>query len=475
MAVIKIPPPNDKQKLFLSAKAKRVGFGGARGGGKSWAVRTKAKLLAFRYPGIRILIVRRTYQELINNHINILRAELLGVAKYNGTEKTLKFNNGSVIDFMYCAKDADLDHLQGVEYDVIFLDEATQLSEYQMKTITACLRGVNDFPKRIYYTCNPGGQGHGYIKRIFIDRVYEPGEDPDEYVFIQSLVTDNKALMREQPDYIKQLESLPPKLRQAWLEGRWDVFEGAFFEEFRATPDPQACHDAGITVEEALEDHRWTHVIEPFEIPPSWKIYRSYDWGYGKPFSCSWWAVDYEGCAYRILELYGCTQTPNEGVRWSNKQQFDAIAEIEREHRWLKGKKIQGVADPSIWDGSHGISAAEEADKHGLWFEPGINDRIPGWMQMHERLKFDENGRAMMYFFNTCKAAIRTVPLMMFDEHKPEDLDTDLEDHVCDEIRYFCMMRPIAPRVIEKKEIPLYDPLNQFSGRYDRYNAIRRV
>lgn len=162
-------------------------------------------------------------------------------------------------------------------------------------------------------------------------------------------------------------------------------------------------------------------------------------------------------------------------MRWSNKQQFDAIAEIEREHRWLKGKKIQGVADPSIWDGSHGISAAEEADKHGLWFEPGINDRIPGWMQVHERLKFDENGRAMMYFFNTCKAAIRTVPLMMFDEHKPEDLDTDLEDHVCDEIRYFCMMRPIAPRVIEKKEIPLYDPLNQFSGRYDRYNAIRRV
>lgn len=128
----------------------------ARGGGKSWAVRTKAKLLALKYPGIRILIVRRTYPELTNNHILILRSETLGIARYNDKDKMLKFNNGSSINFAYCARDTDLDRLQGVEYDIIFLDEATQLSEWQMKTITACLRGVNDFPKRVYYTCNPG-------------------------------------------------------------------------------------------------------------------------------------------------------------------------------------------------------------------------------------------------------------------------------------------------------------------------------
>ena len=130
----------------------------------------KAKLLALRYAGIRILIVRRTYPELINNHINILRAELLGIAKYNDKDKVLKFANGSTINFTYCDNDKDLDRLQGVEYDIIFLDEATQLSEYQMKTITACLRGVNEYPKRVYYTCNPNGQGMQYIKRIFIDR-----------------------------------------------------------------------------------------------------------------------------------------------------------------------------------------------------------------------------------------------------------------------------------------------------------------
>ena len=151
--------------------------------------------MALRYPGIKQLIVRRTYPELINNHINQLRVELLEIARYNDKDKVFNFRNGSKINFAYCAKDNDLDRLQGVEFDIIYLDEATQLSEYQMKTITACLRGANDFPKRVYYTMNPGGQGHTYIKRIFIDKKFEDGEDPKDYTFIQSLVSDNKVLM----------------------------------------------------------------------------------------------------------------------------------------------------------------------------------------------------------------------------------------------------------------------------------------
>lgn len=438
-------------------------------------------MLCLIHAGIKVMIVRKSYTELTANHIKPLK-ELLKcgskdeIAKYNDSKKEMRFPNGSEILFRYCDTENDVDRYQGTEVDVLFLDEATQLSENQIKKLCACVRGVNEFPKRTYYTCNPGGKGHGFIKRLFIDRIYERGEYPENYSFIQSLVTDNKALMESDPDYVKELEALPPKLRQAWLEGRWDVFEGAFFEEFRTTPDPQKCYEAGITEEEALVEHRWTHCIKPFDMPKDWKIYRSYDWGYGKPFSCGWWAVDYEGCAYRILELYGCTGTANEGVKWSNKEQFDKIAEIEREHPYLKGKRIQGVADPSIWDGSHGISAAEEAEKHQLWFEPGINDRIAGWMQIHERLRFDENGKAMMYFFDTCKDSIRTIPLMMYDEHKAEDLDSDLEDHACDEIRYFCMMRPIAPRIIEEKQQPMYDPLNQFVER-NKYNKaiFRRI
>lgn len=194
-----IEAPSEKQKEFLRASTKHVGFGGARGGGKSWAVRTKAALLALRHPGIRILIVRRTYPELTNNHIRILRERLAGIAVYSDKEKRMTFPGGGSITFSYCDTDEDLGRMQGVEYDVIFIDEATQLTEYQMKAISACLRGTGDYPRRIYYTCNPGGRGHSYIKRIFIDRRYVEGEDPADYTFIRSLVTDNTALMQAQP------------------------------------------------------------------------------------------------------------------------------------------------------------------------------------------------------------------------------------------------------------------------------------
>ena len=375
--------PSPKQQEFLTATAKHIGFGGARGGGKSWAVRAKAKLLAFNYAGIKILIVRRSYPELVNNHINILRKELFGFAKYKDKDKVFNFPNGSSIQFMYCAKDSDLDRVQGTEYDIIFLDEATQLSEYQMKTITACLRGVNDFPKRIYYTCNPGHQGHAYIKRIFIDKHYNEYENPEDYHFIQSLVTDNKVLMETDPEYVKMLEALPYRQKQAWLYGDWNVFEGQFFEEFKDDP-------------EHYEDRFWTHVIEPFDIPSSWNIYRSFDWGSARPFSCGWWALDHDGVLYRILELYGWTGEDNVGVKWSADKVFKKIKEIENEHPYLKGKKINGIADPAIWQEDGGISIKEMADRNRVYFSKADNSRIPGWDQMHYRMQFDEVGRPMM-------------------------------------------------------------------------------
>lgn len=443
-----ISRPNEKQKLFLLAKAKHIAFGGARGGGKSWAVRTKAKLLAVKYPGINILIVRKSYPELKRNHIFVLKKELHNIATYNNTDKMFTFPNGSTIAFGYCANDGDLDQYQGAEFDIIFLDEATQLSEFQMKTITACLRGVNNFPKHIYYTCNPGGQGHGYIKRIFIDRKFEPSEIPEDYTFIQSLVQDNKVLMEIQPDYIRQLEALPPKLREAWLYGRWDVYEGQFFEDFIDDP-------------EHYKDRVHTHVIDPFEIPRGWKIYRSFDWGYAKPFSCMWFAMDYDGILYHILEYYGCNGTPNEGVKQVPQNVFAEIHRIETEHPWLVGRDIQGIADPAIWDAERGESIADVAMKHQVFFSPGDNKRIPGWMQCHYRLCFDENGIPMFYVFKNCKNFIRTIPLLMYDEHKAEDLDTDGEDHIADAWRYMLMSRPIKPRLAPKRDEYDNGPLKQ--------------
>lgn len=442
-----IGQPNEKQKQFLTCQKKYIAFGGARGGGKSWAVRAKAKLLALRYPGIRLLILRRTLPELESNHIRFLRQELLGVASYSKTDKCFTFPNGSTVAFGYCASDGDLDRYQGAEFDVLFLDEATQLKEEWIRRLTACVRGANDFPKRVYFTCNPGGQGHGYIKRLFIDRRFEPGENPDDYVFIPARVTDNTALLRCQPDYVRQLEALPKRLREAWLEGKWNLFEGQFFEEF--TDDP--VHYA---------DRRFTHVIDPFDIPRTWSVYRSYDFGYARPFSCAWWAVDFDGVAYRILELYGCTATPNEGVRWTPERQFAEIRRIEDTHPWLAGRDIQGVADPAIWDTSRGESIYETALHHRIYFTKGDNRRIPGWMQMHYRMSFDEEGYPMLYVFSTCRAFLRTVPLLLYARTEPEDLDTSMEDHVADECRYFCMSRPIAPRRREVGERPADDPLD---------------
>lgn len=455
--ILRMLKPQPKQQEFLLAKAKHVGFGGARGGGKSEAVRMKAKLLSLRYPGIKILIVRRTYPELMNNHIRILRQELLDIARYNDNNKLLTFINGSTIQFTYCAMDKDLDRLQGTEYDVIFLDEATQLSEYQMKAITACLRGVNQFPKRIYYTCNPGGQGHAYVKRIFLDRNYEEGENPEDYVFIRSLVTDNIALMNENPDYVNQLKALPERLKRAWLYGDWDVFEGQYFEDFRTKPDATKCAEHNLDPDIALKQRRWTHVVKPFDIPADWTIYRSFDWGYSKPFSCGWWAVDHDGTLYRILEFYGCKKNePNVGLKMPPNKVFKAIHKIETEHEWLKGKRIIGVADPAIWNKERGVSIYEMAVAQGVYFIKGDNKRVPGWNQVHYRFDFDDNGYPQMYIFDTCKDFIRTIPLLMYDEHKVEDLDTDGEDHIADETRYMCMQRPIKPNKPKEKD-PYYE------------------
>ena len=470
MKRLQIPMPSAKQRLFLEDQHKYVCFGGARGGGKSWSVRVKAVLLCLNYPGITCCIIRKTYPELRANHIKPLRLMLKcdnpteRIARYNDSEKTITFPNGGTILFRYLENESDEGRFQGTEFDILFIDEATQQPEQRWDILKACVRGVNKFPKRIYLTCNPGGEGHGWVKRLFIDRRFKDTENPDEYVFIQSLVTDNAALMREQPDYLEQLKALPPKRREAWLYGRWDIFEGQFFEDFRMEPDLVAAEAAGCleSSEELKRAHRWTHVIEPFAIPPQWKIYRSFDWGYAKPFSVGWWAVDFEGVAYRILELYGCTETPNEGLKWTPPQVFAEIARTEREHPMLKGRRVIGVADPAIWDAQYGESIAESAAKAGVYFDKGDHERIPGWMQVHYRLQFDANGFPMMYVFSNCKAFIRTIPLLQYDDHRVEDLDTDGEDHVADETRYFLMSRPIKPRVPPTPSTYKQGPMYQY-------------
>ena len=458
--------PTEKQLKFLQMDKQHNGYGGARGGGKSWVLRFKAALLANRYgrpnpwsEGIKICIVRRTLVDVRNNHIIPMKVMLNGLAKFNQAERTFYFPNGATIHFEYYDNDNDETHFQGVEYDVIFIDEATQMREMWLKVIAASCRGVNNFPHRIYYTCNPGGEGHQYIKRIFIDRVYQDGEDPAQYEFVQAKVTDNKVLMENDPNYINFLKNLPPKKRKAWLDGDWDIFEGQFFDEFTNDPDH-------------YDDHRWTHVINPFTPRKHWPIMRSFDWGSYRPFSCGWWTISEDGVLYRILEFYGVQHSgadaiPDTGLKWSADKVFNEIARIEHEHPWLKGKQISGVADPACWKEDGGISFAETAMKYGIYFDKADNARIPGWDQVHYRLQFDENGYARMYFFNTCKDTIRTLPLLMHDKNIVEDLDSKMEDHIADDIRYMCQSRPIEPILESPTYKPMYgaDPLEMFGGR----------
>ena len=191
---------------------------------------------------------------------------------------------------------------------------------------------------------------------------------------------------------------------------------------------------------------------------------RSYDFGYHKPFSLGYWAIDYDGVLYRIAEIYGGTDVPNEGVKQTPDEQFRRIAEFERAHPYLQGRKIvDSVADPSIWDASRGESIADTAMRYGIYFTPGDNQRIPGWMQVHYRFQFDENGYPRMYVFDTCKDFIRTIPQMMYSSTRPEDLDTGLEDHIADEVRYMCMNHPVKPILQEPEKEIWSDPLDQFT------------
>jgi hypothetical protein len=370
-----------------------------------------------------------------------------------------------VILFRYCDAEKDVERFQGTEVDVLFIDESTQMSVDQITKIDACVRGVNAFPKRTYFTCNPGGKSHAWHKRLFVDRRFEGTEQPEDYVFIPARVTDNLALMKADPKYIETLRALPKKLRDMWLDGSWDIFAGQFFEEFRTEPQPDLCLAAGITAEEAQRQRRFVHVIDPVDpqygVPREWPVMRSYDFGYNKPFSMAWWAVDYDGVLYRILELYGCTGQPDEGLRWTPDEQFRHIRDIERNHPWLAGRKIyDGVADPAIWDASRGESIAETAERYGIYFDKGDHERMAGWMQCHYRLQFDQNGYPRCYIFRNCEAFIRTVPLLLYDEKRPEDLDTSQEDHVADEWRYMCMTRPVQPVLPTPKKELVFDPLD---------------
>jgi hypothetical protein len=264
------------------------------------------------------------------------------------------------------------------------------------------------------------------------------------------------------PDYLSRLAMLSEAERNALLYGDWDSFSGQVFTEWRIDPDH-------------YYDRVNTHVIAPFKVPDSWRIYRGFDFGYAKPFSVAWYAVDHDRRMYRIREFYGCTGAPNVGLKIEPAEIARRIKAIEDDDPNIKGKTIHGIADPSIYDESRGESVAAMMERVGVYFEGADNARIAGKMQFHHRLSFDENGFPMFYCFNTCKHFIRTIPTLVYDDSNVEDINTDMEDHIYDECRYVMMENPIAPRQRKAAPLVVYDPLSTDEDTsIDKYEFYRR-
>jgi hypothetical protein len=309
----------------------------------------------------------------------------------------------------------------------------------------ATLRSGAGVPVGFRATGNPGGPGHQWVKARYIDiapmgfQVYRDPLSGLERVYIPSRVKDNKFLGES---YVQQLKaSGSENLVKAWLEGDWSVIDGAFFDVWDTAK----------------------HVIRPFEIPKDWLRFRSADWGSARPFSVGWWAVvgdDHEcegkilprGAIVRYREWYG-RKGPNEGLKLTAEEVALGILSKEQ-----PGEKIAySVLDPAAFAVDGGPSIAERMAKVGASFRRADNKRVAqlgalgGWDQMRQRMKGEE-GRPMIYTFSTCVDSIRTIPALQHDPDKPEDLDTDGEDHAADEWRYACMSRPYQPmKATEKK------------------------
>lgn len=474
--------PQPKQRLFQERPEYEALYGGAAGGGKSDALLTEA-LRQVNIRHYRAIIFRKTYpelSELIDRSLDIYQPSF-PKARYNDSKHFWSFPSGAKIYFGAMQHSKDKKKYQGKRYDFIAFDELTHFTYGEYSYMFSRNRPSGP-GTRVYIraTTNPGGVGHGWVKDRFITAAPPLTPIVGEYevvtpdgpvtlrrrrIFVPANVFDNKKLLENDPNYLANLAMMPEAERNALLYGSWDSFDGQVFREWRNDPDHYV-------------DQKFTHVIKPFKIPAFWTRYRGFDFGYSKPFSVGWYAVDTEGCIYRIAEYYGCKRdAPNVGVQMNPAEIAANIKRIENEDPNLKGMQIMGVADPAIFDESRGesIAAMMERSPNFVYWAKGDNTRIAGKMQYHYRFAFGKDGRPMFYCFDSCKHFIRTLPTLVYDDKHVEDIDTDQEDHIYDECRYVLMENPIAPRENVLQPPSEYDPLDRYkdNATNDKYAFYR--
>lgn len=426
--------PQPKQELALRCPATELFYGGAAGGGKSdWLIGDYlqgANLYGRFWRGI---LFRQTYDELeelmdrANELFTPQGARFVGKGSKEGSNIWV-FPNRATLKMRYLENEKDVKHYIGHQYTWVGIDELGNYpTPYCWLMMKSRLRSAHGVPSYIRGTGNPGGVGHGWIKQRFMDD-HIPNQifyietelngikSRDTACFIPSTLNDNQVLMQNDPDYEKKLLSLPSHIARALRFGDWSVFEGQVLESFRPN----------------------IHVCKPFILEQGmWFRFCAMDWGWAKPYSIGFYAVNSQGRLIRYRELYGCKQDEyNVGV----KKQSTKLAQEAWEFASLEGIKDM-VADPAIWNNENNRCIMQDFADVGFNMVAANNDRINGLVMVDQIFKqtIDQNGTPMFQVFNTCKAFIRTIPMLTPNPNHPEDIDTKLEDHVYDEFRYAVM------------------------------------
>jgi hypothetical protein len=454
-------PQAGSQALFLTCPFYEVLYEGTRGPGKTDALIMDFAQHVGQGFGIhwRGILFRETYKQLIDVEKKTKQwfRQIFPGAKFNSTDMTWTFKDGEQLILSYMRKPDDYWNYHGHEYPWIGWEELTNWPTSECYDLMkACSRSSHpDMPRKYRATCNPYGVGHGWVKMKFIDPAPAgtpiADKDGNHRIRLFGSIYENLILLKNDPNYLKNLESIDDEnLKEAWLYGNWNIVAGGMFTEYW--------------------DEK-THIIEPFNIPSQWRIDRAFDWGSSKPFSVGWYAESDgsevkmndgtirnfpRGTVFRIAEYYGWNGKPNQGVNMLARE----IARKIKDYEKSMGLNVKpGAADTSIYDAVNGMCIADDMAAIGIkWTKadkrPG--SRVSGWEKIKQYLKaskkhpMEEPG---IFIFSTCRQFARTFPTLVRDDKKPDDIDTDQEDHIADEFRYRIMGKK---NTIENQSISPY-------------------
>lgn len=430
-----------KQRLFADSieRTPVTLFGGAKGGGKSAGLRKIFLGRRFKYQGSVGAIFRKTYPELEANHIRPMFEEYPDLRQYyNESKKLLTLPNSSSLQFCHASSERDLDLYQGREFNDLGIEEAGQWTETMFRRLMGSNRSSKPgIPARAALTANPGGTGHKWLKRLFIERRFNERERPEDYAFIQALVRDNAALLDNDPDYVRRLEAEPSEvLRRAYLHGDWDIFAGQFFGEIR----------------------REIHFIPPFDIPVHWNRFAAYDFGFNHPAAFGWFAVDEDGTVYLYRELIKAQlrvdQFANAVNQYPETKEMPIYAGWDA---WVQKGIIKEGTPPTI---------ADEFSSHGLFLKKAVIDRVQGAAQLRKYLAWQNipggRDKPRFYIFNTCPISFDCLTRVEHNPDKVEDVlkidaidgDPMTGDDAYDMVRMGLMSRPpITDAIIKKAAI----------------------